>query len=128
MHHSHATRQYNNLDLQTRTENASPHQLVQMLFGGALVRIKAAMGHMERKEIAQKAELIGKAIAIIDGLRGSLNMEQGGPVASNLDDLYLYINKQLLLANLQNDEAKLHEVCQLLEDIKSAWDALNPTK
>ncbi len=122
--HSYATKQYTGLDLQSKTESASPHELINMLLTGAIVRVKAAMGHMERNETVQKVELIGKAIAIIDGLRSSLNMEQGEAIAHNLEDLYLYMNRQLLVANLDNNIENLREVHTLLSEIKSAWDSL----
>ena len=112
------------MDLQSRTEKASPHQLIQMLIDGAIVRIKAAAGHMERQETTKKAELIGKAIAIIDGLRSSLDMKKGGNIAANLDDLYVYMNRRLLEANIENNAQYLTEVCSLLEEIKGAWDSI----
>lgn len=121
---SYATQQYSGLDLQSKTESASPHELIMMLLSGALVRINAAIGHMERKETAKKAELIGKAIAIIDGLRTSLDMEQGGDIANNLDDLYLYMNRQLLIANSDDRIENLREVHSLLLEIKGAWDSI----
>lgn len=125
--HNTAAKQYSHMDLQSRTDNASPHQLVQLMIDGALVRARAAIGHIERNEISQKAELISKTIAIIDGLRGSLDMEKGGQISSNLDELYLYMNKKLLQANIDNNPQHLLEVCALLEDIKSAWDSIQNT-
>jgi len=119
-----ATQQYGKLDLQSKTETASPHQLIKMLIDGALVRVKAAAGHMERNETVEKATLIGKAIAIIDGLRSSLNMEKGGDISQNLDDLYIYMSKQLLLANAENKIEYLNEVYSLLEEIKNSWDSI----
>ncbi len=122
-HHA-AAQKYGHMDLQSRTDNASPHQLVQMLIDGALVRTRAAIGHMERGETLQKAELISKAIAIVDGLRGSLDMEKGGEVSSHLDELYVYMNRRLLEANLEDKPENLREVCSLMEQIKSAWDSI----
>lgn len=119
-----AAQKYGTMDLQSRTENASPHQLIQMLIDGAIVRIKAAAGHMQRQEVTKKAELIGKAIAIIDGLRTSLDMKKGGNIAANLDDLYVYMNRRLLEANIEDNTQYLTEVCSLLEEIKSAWDTI----
>ena len=60
--HNAAAQQYSNMDLQSRTEKANPHQLIQMLIDGAIVRTRAAIGHMQRNETTQKAELIGKTI------------------------------------------------------------------
>lgn len=122
-----AAQKYGSMDLQSKTDHASPHQLIQMLIDGAIVRSRAAIGHMQRNETAQKAELIGKAISIIDGLRGSLDMSKGGDISSNLDDLYIYMNKRLMEANASNKTEPLVEVCAILEDIRSAWGSIKDT-
>jgi len=125
--HNLAAQQYGAMDLQSRTEKASPHQLIQMLIDGAIVRTRAAIGHIERNETTKKAELIGKAISIVDGLRGSLDMEKGGQLSTNLDELYFYITRKLLEANAENKTQNLIEVCSILEEIKSAWDSIKET-
>ncbi len=102
---------------------ASRERLVQMLLDGALERIATAKGHIQRGEAAQKGEQIGKAISIVDGLRGSLNPE-AGEISQNLGDLYVYISGRLLTANAEADPAILDEVADLLREIRSAWDVI----
>ena len=89
---------------------------------GALEKIAIAKGYMERKEIAQKGGHISWAISIIDGLRASLNLEAGGEIAQNLDDLYDYMTRRLARANVENNTDLLDEVASLLRTIKGAWD------
>jgi len=108
----------------TEVEFASPHRLIQMLFDGALKRIAFAKGAMQRKQIAEKGRFISQAIAIVGGLRSSLDKEQGGEIAANLDALYAYIDGQLLLANLNNNEEILDEVTGLLREVKGSWDSI----
>ena len=105
------------------TQDASPHRLIQMLFEGALMRISLAKGALSRNEISQKGLEIGRAITIIGGLRDSLDLSQG-EIARNLDQLYQYMERRLLDANLKNDVNTLDEVRGLLNDIKSSWDAI----
>ena len=114
--------QYRQVNTQARVESASPHRLIQMLMQGALDRIATARGAMERGEIATKGEQISWAISIVGGLRGSLDLETGGDLAGNLHDLYDYMERQLLQANIRNEIALLDEVSGLLREIKSAWD------
>jgi flagellar protein FliS len=97
-----------------------------MLMEGGLDRIAQAHGAMQRGQVAQKGELIGKAVAIIGGLRDGLDMQKGGELAGNLDRLYDYMTGRLLQANLKNDPDLLDEVAGLLREIKSAWDAIAP--
>lgn len=119
-----ALRQYRQIDTHSGVAEASPHQLVTLLLDGALDRISIAKGHMMRNEAAEKGQRIGAAISIIDGLRASLNMEQGGVMAANLTSLYDYMLRQLLDANLHDRKEKLDEVMSLLREIKEAWGAI----
>lgn len=119
-----AMRQYQNVNTQAQAVDASPHRLIQMLMEGGLSRLAQARGAMERGQFAMKGELIGKAIAIIGGLREGLNLEQGGELARNLDDLYDYMNRRLLEANLKNSVEPLDEVADLLRNIKAGWDGI----
>ena len=116
--------QYSQNAVQTRIESASPHRLIQMLLEGALGKIAAAKGHMDRGEIRPKGEQIGSAISILEGLKTSLDMEKGGEIARNLEDLYTYLERRLIEANRVNDTALLDEVSDLLKQIKEAWDAI----
>jgi flagellar protein FliS len=116
--------QYSQNAVQARIESASPHRLIQMLLEGALGKIAAAKGYMERGEIQPKGAQIGSAISILEGLKASLDMEKGGEIAQNLDDLYIYMERRLIEANSINDTSLLDEVSDLLKQIKEAWEAI----
>ncbi|MCU7915605.1 MAG: flagellar export chaperone FliS [Candidatus Thiodiazotropha sp. (ex Gloverina cf. vestifex)] len=116
--------QYGKVAVGSEVAFASPHRLVQMLMEGALEKVATAKGHMGRKEYEAKGNHINWAISIIDGLRGSLNLEEGGEMANNLDSLYAYMVRRLAESNVSNDIAILDEVSSLLLEIKSAWDAI----
>ena len=113
---------YQQVSLETSVNQASPHQLIVLLFDGALNAIKLAKLYIEKGNIAGKGTAISKAINIIDnGLKSCLDMEKGGEIAANLDDLYHYISHQLVLANLHNDIAKLDNCYDLLNNIAQSW-------
>jgi flagellar protein FliS len=116
--------QYGKVAVGSEVAFASPHRLVQMLMEGALEKVATAKGHMIRKEFEAKGSHINWAISIIDGLRGSLNMDEGGAMANNLDNLYAYMVRRLAESNVSNDVEALDEVSSLLLEIKSAWDAI----
>ncbi|MES2819752.1 MAG: flagellar export chaperone FliS [Pseudomonadota bacterium] len=120
-----AMKQYQSVNTRAQAADASPHRLIQMLMEGGLSRLAQARGALERGDVAQKGELIGKAIGIVGGLRAGLNLEQGGEVATNLDDLYEYMVGRLVQANLNNEAGPLEEVAGLLRNIKSGWDAIS---
>lgn len=116
--------QYQKVKTRTGIDSASPHRLIQILFENALERIASAKGHIQRGEMARKGEMIGKAIGIVGGLRGVLNFEVGGDIATNLDALYEYMERRLLKANVDSDVTILDEVSGLIHDIKEGWDAI----
>jgi len=116
---------YAKVGLETGVAASSPHQLIVMLFEGALVAVRSAVTHMKEGEPEKKGLAISKAINIVaNGLRASLDKKAGDSIAANLDALYEYINKRLLEANLKNQPELLEEVIGLLSDIKGAWEAI----
>jgi flagellar secretion chaperone FliS len=117
-----AMKQYKQVRVHSGIMDASPHRLIQMLMEGALERIAQAKGNMLTKDIASKGENIGKAMDIIGGLKSSLNKEAGGQLAENLGNLYDYMVRRLMDANIQNEIKILDEVAGLMTEIKTGWD------
>jgi flagellar protein FliS len=104
---------------------ASPHQRIVMLFDSYQASIRIARLHLQAGNIAEKGKAITKAINIVSkGLRASLDLEQGGDVAVQLDQLYDYVVRVLLRANLNNDETALTTAADLLEPVAAAWLAI----
>jgi len=119
-----ALNQYSQNAVHTAVESASPHRLIQMLLEGVLDKISIAKGHMQRNEIQPKCQQVGCAIAILKGLKMSLDKDRGGEIAQNLEDLYIYMERRLLEGNRANDVGSLDEVSDLIRQIKEAWDAI----
>ncbi|QBQ54616.1 flagellar export chaperone FliS [Nitrosococcus wardiae] len=120
-----ALQQYRQIGAQSAVTGANPHRLIQMLLEGVLEKIAVAKGAMARNDVTQKCTHISGAINIVDGLQSSLNHDQGGEIAANLDRLYDYVVRRLLEANLYNDGAMLEEVTYLLNEVKKGWDAIS---
>ena len=98
---------------------ANPHELIKILMARAIESIQEAKSHMLNGDVNAKGQAIKLGIAIVsDGLRGSLNMEEGGEIAANLDVLYDYMAKQLLKAHAENNADILDEVASLMRNIK----------
>jgi len=105
-------------------ESASPHKLIQMLFDTYLVRIDQAVTAIEQKDMAAKGVAISKALAILGGLEEGLDLEKGGELAANLQELYRYVRLRLLVATDTSDIAPLNEARELIFQIKDAWDQI----
>lgn len=116
--------QYGMVAAESEVAYASPHRLVQMLMEGVLDKVATAKGCVERNDLEGKSHQITWAMSIINGLRTSLDLEAGGAIAVNLDDLYTYMTRRLIDASAQNDPAALGEVIDLMLEIKGAWDAM----
>ncbi len=121
---SNSISQYNEVDRISGVSDADPHRLVQMLLEGALGKIAIVKGLMARNEIAKKGEMISQAVSIINGLRASLDLNAGGELATNLDNIYEYIERRLLKANIDDDVTILDEASSLLHEIKSGWELI----
>lgn len=116
---------YGQIQLQTGVLTGDPHQLIAMLFDGALGAIASARGALQRGDVEAKGRHIGKAVRIVEeGLRCALDHEQGEAIAQNLNDVYAYVNMRLTQANLRNDPAALRECHDLLAPIRDAWTAI----
>lgn len=118
---------YAKVGIETGVVAASPHKLIVMLFDGVLAALATAQQHMKTGDIAAKGLAISKAIDIIHcGLRASLDHNAGGEIAASLDALYEYMTNRLLMANLNNQPEIIDEVQRLLQDLRSAWEAIAP--
>jgi flagellar secretion chaperone FliS len=117
---------YARVGVETTAMNASPHQLIAMLFDGVKTAIAMARHHMASGEIVAKGNAISKAINIIEnGLKAGLDAtaagEAGAELVANLTALYDYIVQRLMFANLRNDTQALDEADGLLDNVASAW-------
>lgn len=116
---------YGHVQVETGVAAADPHKLVEMLYDGALDAIARARGALARGDIEGKCHAIGQAVRIIEeGLRSALNRKDGGELAENLNQTYLYLTTRLTQANLHNDDAALQECFRLLSPIRDAWVAI----
>lgn len=112
---------YRSVAAHAGVDAADPHRLITMLMDGALERVSSARGAMEHGQTEARNRLIHRAVAIVEELRASLNMQAGGQIAANMADLYEYCGRQLVRANLENRPEMLDEVGNLLREIRGAW-------
>jgi flagellar protein FliS len=119
---------YARVGIETGVPSADPHRLILMLYDGALVAIARARDAMINRRIAAKGESLSKAIQIVEeGLRASLDRKAGGEIAEQLNSLYEYISRRLLLAGMRNEPAGLDEATRLLGELRAAWQGIEPT-
>lgn len=123
-----AANAYASVGLETGVIAANPHQLIVMLYEGAELAVRMAIRHMNEGDLIKKSAAITKASTIIlEGLRAALDIRQGGKLAMQLDALYDYMAKRLMLAHLKNQTEPLEEVLGLLRELHASWKQIGVT-
>ena len=126
--HSHASA-YRQVALETGVTDASPHQLVRMMFDAFADSLAQARGAMRSGRIEVKGRALTRAVRIVnEGLRAGLDLGQGGKLAADLNDLYGYVALRLTQAHLSNDEAAIDECLRLMQPLREAWAAIGPAR
>lgn len=119
---SRAATAYQRVAVETSVQGADPHHLVTMLYDGLLRSLQLARSAMDRQDVAAKGQALGKASRILDeGLKAGLNLSEGGELAQNLRNLYVYCTQRLMQANLRNDLAAVDEVIGLIDPLADSW-------
>lgn len=110
-----------NAYFQTKVSTTDQGQLLLMLYDGALRYLQQARDKMLARDFAGKGILISKVIDIVNELSASLNMEKGGSLAVNLNNLYILCTARLLQANLKMNVDSLDSVVQILSGLRGAY-------
>jgi flagellar secretion chaperone FliS len=106
---------------QFSVQSATPLGLVAMLYDGAMAAYLGAIVAIEAHDIEKKCRHLNRALAIIIQLEGTLNFEEGGEVAPNLQSFYAYARAQTMKANVENSAEILRSLIQHLATLRDAW-------
>ena len=115
---------YRSVDLASRIEGASPHQLVVIMFEEAVKALEAMALAAEKGDYVQRGIRQSRALSIIHGLEGSLDFEQGGEIAAGLAAIYREARKLAIAGGRENDPAQIRRASEMLGEIASAWTAI----
>ena len=100
---------------------ASKEQLLLMILDGAVKYSKIGRQAILDKDINKKHESLMRTQDIIYELMISLDRNIGGEWADNLYNIYEFINKKLMEANIKADAKIMDEVIPLIEEIRDMW-------
>ena len=122
MYGAKGTQAYAKIEVESAVMSAGQHQLVIMLFDGALSALVRARLFLQDGNIPAKGLALSKAINIIEnGLKIGLVEGNGDELTQNLIALYAYMVRRLLHANVNNDASAIEEVEILLRNIADGW-------
>src|SRR5262245_47469769 len=105
----------------TQAETASPGELVVMLYKGAIKFLGSARQNLDVGDLEATNRQLLRAQEIILELMISVDVGVG-PVARNLFDLYEFMHRHLVQANIRKDERLIEEVEALLRELTPAWE------
>ncbi|MCI9674417.1 MAG: flagellar export chaperone FliS [Lachnospiraceae bacterium] len=107
--------QYNNSKILT----ASPAELTLMLYDGAIKFCNIAELAIDEKDVQKAHTNIIKTQKIIEYLRQTLDMKY--PVAKDFENIYVYLDRRLVQANVKKDKEILEECIEHLRSVRDTW-------
>jgi flagellar protein FliS len=111
---------YRDREIQT----ASPSRLVVLVFDCALSNLLRARRAVQAGKIEERVEAVGKAREAIMELLVTLNLEQGGVLARNLQSLYSFILAELVDVARRPDGARLESVIKMVGELRAAFETI----
>ncbi len=98
---------------------ASPAELTLMLYEGAIKYANIAIVAIEKGEIEKAHNSIRKVERIIEEFQATLDHKY--PVAKDFDEVYKYLQKRLVEANVKKDKEIMEEVLGHLRTMRDTW-------
>lgn len=98
---------------------ASGPELTLMLYDGAIKFLNIADFAIEKNDIQKAHNNIMKTERIIEYLRNTLDMKY--PVAQDFENMYSYISRRLVEANISKDREIVGEINGHMHSIRDNW-------
>jgi flagellar protein FliS len=104
-----------------QTETASPGELIVLLYGGAIRFLTVARQRLDAGDLEGSHRNLLRAQEIILELMISVDVSVG-PVAQSLFDLYEFMHRRLVEANVKKDGQRIDDVVGLLRELLPSWE------
>ena len=115
---------YQNVDLASRVEGASPHGLVSILLDELMKALEAMAAACNRRDWSQRGTAQARALNMLNGLESSLDFEKGGEIAQSLASIYREARRLTLAGARDNDAEQVLRARTMVGEIASAWQAI----
>lgn len=104
---------------------ASKEKLVVLLYEAGIRELgRAATLLQEGQARSQIGESLGKAFSLVSELKAALNIKEGGEIATNLDQLYTFIQGRISTANRERVAEPVLEAKKVMLELKEGWDGI----
>ena len=114
---------YKETDL-TEIDNATPHKLIELTFKDLKKNLLIIRRKLDENKSIGGLES-AKAIAAFQILKSSINYENGGEIAKNLEQIYNYSLNQLQLVIKNDKEYELDSVISIISSLVDAWSSIS---
>ncbi len=105
-----------------RISQANKTQLITILYEMTLLYIDEAEAALDADDRIEYKGVIRKIRGCIDELTSSLNFEY--ELAHNLQQLYLYVNRELVKASSHYDKENLEHVRMVIDKLRAAYQEI----
>ena len=106
--------------LRSKILNASPMELIIILYEGAIASCAQARKLSGAKQRSRTCEALIKAQNMVRELRNSLDTSRG-EIAGGLYQLYSFMINRLIEANVQRKPELIDDVVRMLTELKETW-------
>jgi len=101
--------------------SATPIELVVILFDAAIDDMRRAVSAIKSSDIEQRAIAIRHAMLILQQLQGTLDFEQGGPVARQFEQFYNLVRAKVLESQLRNSPELMQQQIRFMSEVRDCW-------
>jgi flagellar protein FliS len=109
-------------EIQVNTANRE--KLLIMLYQGCIKFLRFSKKSIEEGNIEAANNYIIKSQDIIRELMNTLDRENGGEIADNLYNLYDFMYRELVTANIKKDSAKIEVVEEMMIELLDSWQQI----
>ena len=104
-------------------QSASPERLVVIVFEQLVVNLERARIAMDRNDIELRVTSLRRARGLVGELLATLDFEKGGPLATQLADLYQFMLYELVDIGQRKDVVTLRKLVNIATSLRDGFTA-----
>ena len=101
----------------------TPMEVVVKLYDEIERQLNRAIAFIEEKDFESANKALSKSQDIVDALRSVLDVNL--PIGQNLDSLYVYFSKQIIMANARKDIKMIKQLLPMIGELKDAFNQVS---
>lgn len=119
-----AMRRYAAVHSGSRTEGATPHGLVRILFDELLLALETAALAERQGDRLKASDKQARALSILFALESSLDFDKGGDIAMGLAQIYREGRRLLLKGARERTAEDIDQARAMIAEIADAWNQI----